>query len=74
MANIDPAVEHLVTDSGAIDATPTTMWDLTVDGAHSFFVGQGAVLVHNCGGGLPPDTVIVHGGSSIPGEPGFSAM
>jgi hypothetical protein len=50
------------------------MWDLTVDGAHSFFVGQGAVLVHNCGGGLPPDTVIVHGGSSIPGEPGFSAM
>jgi hypothetical protein len=29
-------------------AAPTTMWDLTVDGAHSFFVGQGAVLVHNC--------------------------
>lgn len=23
------------------------MWDLTVDGAHSFFVGPGAVLVHN---------------------------
>jgi hypothetical protein len=29
------------------------MWDITVDGAHSFFVGSGAVLVHNadCGGG-----------------------
>jgi hypothetical protein len=24
------------------------MWDLTVDGAHSFFVGSGGVLVHNC--------------------------
>jgi RHS repeat-associated protein len=38
-----------------IEAAPTTMWDLTVDGAHSFFVGQGAVLVHNCGpaGGEP---------------------
>ena len=23
------------------------MWDLTVDGAHSFFVGSGQVLVHN---------------------------
>jgi RHS repeat-associated protein len=90
MAHSDPAVEHLGTDSGAIDttpnhpffttdrgwvdagslrvgekvrtesggsatvtgftidSTPTTMWDLTVDGAHSFFVGSGAVLVHNC--------------------------
>jgi hypothetical protein len=28
------------------------MWDLTVDGAHSFFVGQGAVLVHNCADGI----------------------
>ena len=24
------------------------MWDITVDGAHSFFVGSGEVLVHNC--------------------------
>jgi hypothetical protein len=24
------------------------MWDLTVDAAHSFFVGAGGVLVHNC--------------------------
>jgi hypothetical protein len=24
------------------------MWDITVDGAHTFFVGPGAVLVHNC--------------------------
>ena len=91
MAHTDPVIEHLATDTGAIDttpnhpffttdrgwvlagslqvgeqvrtetggsatilgftttATPTTMWDLTVDGAHSFFVGQGAVLVHNAG-------------------------
>jgi len=24
------------------------LWDLTVDGAHTFFVGEGAWLVHNC--------------------------
>ena len=30
-----------------VSATPSTMWDLPVDGAHSFFVGSGAVLVHN---------------------------
>jgi hypothetical protein len=28
------------------------MWDITVDGAHSFFVGTGGVLVHNCGDNL----------------------
>jgi hypothetical protein len=29
------------------------MWDLTVAQAHSFFVGSGAVLVHNkCGGNV----------------------
>jgi RHS repeat-associated protein len=47
--------EQIRTESGhttavtgfTLDATPTTMWDLTVDGAHSFFVGSGAVLVHN---------------------------
>ena len=33
--------------SFTVSATPSTMWDLTVDGAHSFFVGSGAVLVHN---------------------------
>ena len=33
--------------SFTVEATPSTMWDLTVDGAHSFFGGQGAVLVHN---------------------------
>jgi hypothetical protein len=51
------------------------MWDITVDTAHSFFVGSGAVLVHNwdCSelpsldfgkGGLP----ILHGElpSSVP--------
>jgi RHS repeat-associated protein len=30
------------------EATPSSMWDLTVADAHSFFVGAGAVLVHNC--------------------------
>jgi hypothetical protein len=30
------------------------MWDLTVDTAHSFFVGSGQVLVHNaCWSGIP---------------------
>jgi hypothetical protein len=29
--------------SFTVSATPSTMWDLTVDGAHSFFVGSGAV-------------------------------
>jgi hypothetical protein len=49
--------EHLRTDSGTdavvvgftLEATPSAMWDLTVNTAHSFFVGSGAVLVHNCG-------------------------
>ena len=48
--------EQVRTESGTpatvtgftVSATPSTMWDLTVDGAHSFFVGSGAVLVHNC--------------------------
>ena len=48
--------EQIRTDSGSpatvigftTSATPTTMWDLTVDAAHSFFVGAGGVLVHNC--------------------------
>jgi RHS repeat-associated protein len=90
MVNPDPATEHLVLDSGAVDTTPNhpfftthrgwvnagdlkigekvrtatgsdatvvsftvddhsaNMWDITVDGAHSFFVGSGRVLVHNC--------------------------
>jgi Pretoxin HINT domain len=51
--------EQIRTESGqdatvvsfTLDATPASMWDLTVDGAHSFFVGSGAVLVHNCPGG-----------------------
>jgi Pretoxin HINT domain len=63
--------EQIRTESGqnatvvafTLDATPSTMWDLTVDGAHSFFVGSGAVLVHNCpsgggGGPKPPKTFI----------------
>jgi len=40
--------DHTTAVTGfTLDATPTTMWDLTVDGAHSFFVGSGGVLVHN---------------------------
>jgi hypothetical protein len=38
--------------SFTLEATPTTMWDLTVDGAHTFYVGSGAALVHNCGENL----------------------
>jgi hypothetical protein len=34
--------------SFTVDQHPASMWDLTVDTAHSFFVGSGAVLVHNC--------------------------
>jgi hypothetical protein len=47
--------EEVRTDTGhsasvtgfTLDATPSSMWDLTVADAHSFFVGPGAVLVHN---------------------------
>ena len=38
-------------------ARPQVMYNLSVDTAHTFFVGQGAWLVHNCGGfssGKPP--------------------
>jgi hypothetical protein len=31
----------------SVDDHPSSMWDLTVDTAHSFFVGSGQVLVHN---------------------------
>jgi hypothetical protein len=57
-----------------VEATPTTMWDLTVDGAHSFFVGAGAVLVHNCFGELVGNGdgsgTFVHAGTSweVPGH------
>jgi len=34
--------------SFTLDAHPASMWDITVAGAHSFFVGSGAALVHNC--------------------------
>ncbi len=33
----------------AIRYQPAPMWDLTVDTAHTFFVGDGRWLVHNCG-------------------------
>jgi hypothetical protein len=33
-----------------LEATPSDMYDLTVESAHSFFVGSGGLLVHNCGG------------------------
>jgi hypothetical protein len=62
--------EQIRTDSGAnaivlsytVEATPTPMWDITVEDAHSFFVGQAAVLVHNCavpaGGGSATQRII----------------
>jgi hypothetical protein len=37
-----------VVASFTIDPHPANMWDITVAGAHSFFVGSGEVLVHNC--------------------------
>ena len=40
--------QNATVQSFTLDATPSTMWDLTVDVAHSFFVGPSAVLVHNC--------------------------
>jgi hypothetical protein len=48
--------EHLRTATGidavvvsfTVDDHPAAMWDITVDGAHTFFVGTGQVLVHNC--------------------------
>jgi hypothetical protein len=40
--------------SFTVDQHPASMWDLTVDTAHSFFVGSGAVLVHNCWDGSEP--------------------
>ena len=51
--------EHIRTATGAyavvlgftVETTPSTMWDLTVSGAHTFFVSSGAVLVHNCSDG-----------------------
>jgi hypothetical protein len=61
------AGEHVRTATGSaatvlsftVDAHPATMWDITVAGAHSFFVGSGEVLVHNAcpvgaGGPRPP--------------------
>jgi hypothetical protein len=39
--------------SFTVDPHPARMWDITVAGAHSFFVGSGEVLVHNCGPTLP---------------------
>jgi len=40
---------HAATVTGfTLEATPSSMWDITVTDAHSFFVGSGAVLVHNC--------------------------
>ena len=57
-----------------LQAEPSTMWDITVDGAHSFFVGAGAgVLVHNCGGDEPLQAYDVGPadelyGRSVPGD------
>jgi RHS repeat-associated protein len=39
----------------------STLWDLTVEGAHTFFIGPGRWLVHNC---PRPTTTNLHGGSA----------
>jgi hypothetical protein len=41
-----------VVESFTVKIGPAMMWDITVNTAHSFFVGSGGVLVHNqnCGG------------------------
>jgi hypothetical protein len=59
--------------SFTVDQHPASMWDLTVDTAHSFFVGSGAVLVHNegpcddwtdgSGGWTPPSGYATNKGS-----------
>jgi hypothetical protein len=41
------------------------LWDLTVGGAHTFFVGDHELLVHNC---PRPATVQVHGGATTVGQ------
>jgi Pretoxin HINT domain len=55
--------------SFTLDPHPASMWDITVAGAHSFFVGSGAVLVHNCDlPGLvarPNGNLVLHG--DLPG-------
>jgi hypothetical protein len=44
---------HALVLGFTLEATPSDMYDLTVESAHSFFVGSGGLLVHNCpvGGG-----------------------
>jgi hypothetical protein len=45
----DPGVVEAV----SFTAGPGIMYNLTVEVAHTFFVGEGAWLVHNCGPNLP---------------------
>jgi RHS repeat-associated protein len=45
---------------------PDTMYDLTVDVAHTYFVGDGGWLVHNCGGAAAKK---VHGNSLASDRP-----
>jgi len=58
---------HVRTTSGTaivqsvhVEAYAGTLWDLTVDGAHTFFVGPGEWLVHNCAAprGFDPDRLV----------------
>ena len=46
------AVEALV-----VSTAGAMMWDLTVEGAHTFYVGSGRWLVHNCAAGYRPEWV-----------------
>jgi RHS repeat-associated protein len=47
-AHVQTTAGSGVVASVAPESFQGTLWDLTVDGAHTFFVGQGEALVHNC--------------------------
>jgi hypothetical protein len=52
--------------SVAFTADPATMYNLTVEVAHTFFVGEGEWLVHNCGPGDLPKPRVSGRGISHP--------
>jgi RHS repeat-associated protein len=53
---------------GSVDFSggPATMYNLTVDVAHTFFVGEGEWLVHNCADTPKPDFLVTSGGTAVP--------
>ena len=47
-AHVKTADGVAMVESVAVERYQGTLWDLTVEGAHTFFVGSGEWLVHNC--------------------------